>query len=430
MARSNSHPRSARFGASLVLLAAAAMAAGCGKSTPVGPLGNSSVGGSSPIEARKPVDFTMRALAALAPGTDPAAVAADIGAKLVSAPGFDLAVFEPLGKETALELSNRLSVDSRVAGAEPDGLFEAPEGRQVSVAFDDGGGTPDQVTSQPSTLSAGFATAHLISQGAGVRVAVLDTGVDPTHPMLSGRIAGSWDFVEGDGDPTDVGNGKDDDRDGIADESAGHGTHVAGIIAAGSPQSDLLIARVLDADGRGDFANVAAGIRWAQSQGARVINLSLGGVTGSNAVQDALEAAEDAGIVCIASAGNWGSDNPEEFPAKSSHAVAVAAVDAAGSPASFSSFGGFVAMSAPGVAVRSAYLGGRYASWSGTSMAAPFVSATAALLLSVHPDWNQELVMARIRATGSPVVTTNPNLQDKFGAGVVNAAAALSSTTP
>lgn len=403
---------------------------GCGRQNPLDPRGASPVGTLNPIEAKRPVDFTSRALAQLLPGTDAVKLADDLGARLVATPGFDLAVLEPVGKETALELSKRLGTDARVTGTEVDGLLEAPEGRQVSVAFDDGGGSPDQVTTQPSTLSAGFAAAHLVSRGSGVRVAILDTGADMTHPMLAGRIVGGWDFVGGDSDPTDVGNGKDDDRDGFVDESAGHGSHVAGIVAAGSPEAELLIVRVLDADGRGDFANIAAGVRWALSQGARVINLSLGGVTGSNLVQDAMEAAENSGVVCIASAGNWGAEKPEEFPAKSSHAAAVAAVDATGAPATFSSFGGFVAMSAPGVAVRSAYLGGRYASWSGTSMSAPFLSATAALLLSVHPTWNQELVLARIRATGTPVVTTDPNLAQKFGSGVLNAAAALAPDAP
>jgi len=407
------------------MLLLATLPAGCGKKAPMGPAGGTVTLLDSGALARRPVDFGSRVVVLLAPAADVFALAADHSAKVVSEPGFSLAVLEPIGKQDAERLVAELERDARVLAVEVNGLFEAPEGRQVSVAFDDGDGTPSEIFTQPAGVAVGFAAAHGVSRGAGIRIAILDTGALATHPVLAGRIAGGWDFVGGDSDPSEDVNGKDDDRDGFVDEAAGHGTHVAGIIATGAPDAQLLIVRVLDADGRGDFANVAAGVRWALDHGARVINLSLGGVRGSNIVQDALEAAELAGVVCVSSAGNWGSDKPEEFPAKSSHVAAVAAVDANNAPAPFSSFAGYVAVSAPGVAIRSSYLQGRYASWSGTSMAAPFVSATAALLVSIHPNWDLRLVMMRIGNTASPVVTSDPALVGKFGDGVLDAAAAL-----
>src|SRR5262249_46602313 len=138
-----------------------------------------------------------------------------------------------------------------------------------------------------------------------------------------------------------------------------------------------------------------------------------------------LAQAEASGIVCVTSAGNWGSDEPVDYPASSAHAVAVAAVAADGHAATFTSRGSFVSLSAPGVAIRSAYFGGRYVLWSGTSMAAPFVSGAAALLLSLHPLWNREQVMAQLAATAAPLDQLNPGIADELGAGELNAAAAV-----
>ncbi|MEK7317256.1 MAG: S8 family serine peptidase [Candidatus Eisenbacteria bacterium] len=422
--------RSTRIATLVTILALATVPVGCGKNAPTGPTSRSAAPLDAGALARKPVSVDSRVVVSLAPTADVFTIAADHSAKVVTELGFGLAVLQPIGNQDPVRLVAELERDAGVVAAEIDGLFETPEGRQVSVAFDDGDGTPEEISTQPAGLTVGFAAAHAVSRGAGIRIAILDTGASGTHPVLAGRIADGWDFVGGDPDPSEEANGKDDDRDGFIDESAGHGTHVAGIIATGAPDAQLLIARVLDADGRGDFANVAAGVRWALDRGARVINLSLGGVRGSNIVQDALEAAESTGVVCVSSAGNWGSDKPEEFPAKSSHVAAVAAVDAGNAPASFSSFAGYVAVSAPGVAIRSSYLDGRYASWSGTSMAAPFVSATAALLVSIHPNWDLRLVMMRIGNTASPVVTSDAVLAEKFGAGVLDAAAALAPDAP
>src|SRR5262249_7305695 len=159
--------------------------------------------------------------------------------------------------------------------------------------------------------------------------------------------------------------------------------------------------------------------------GARVINLSLGMLRTSPSIERALQQAEEKGVVCVASAGNWGADEPVEYPASSSHAIAVAALDAAGHAASFTSFGSFVSLSAPGVEICSAYWGGRYALWSGTSMSAPFVSGAAALLLSLHPDWGRELVMQRLAATAASLESLNPELAEELGAGALDAASAL-----
>src|SRR5262249_54340042 len=162
---------------------------------------------------------------------------------------------------------------------------------------------------------------------------------------------------------TDEPDGIDNDGDGYIDEARGHGTHVAAIVARTAPGARLFIVRVLDADGRGDILSIASGIQWAVQHGARVINLSLGMLRSSPAIERVLQQAEEKGVVCVASAGNWGADSPIEYPASSAHALAVAALDATGHAASFTSFGSFVGISAPGVEICSAYWGGRYALW-------------------------------------------------------------------
>src|SRR5205823_5202141 len=134
---------------------------------------------------------------------------------------------------------------------------------------------------------------------------IIDTGCDLNHPDLFRSIVGGWDFVDNDASPTDVKDNIDNDRNGAIDEAFGHGTHVAGIIHLVAPDAQLLIVRVLDADGRGNMVDVAAGIRWAVNQGAKVINLSLGSSTHSgDALEHALDEAVTRGVVVVAAAGN------------------------------------------------------------------------------------------------------------------------------
>jgi len=358
----------------------------------------------------------------LAAGADANAVAADHQATLVG----DLsdcgeATFVPAGGQTAADLQAALALDPRVITAEPDGWLETAETRQQSFAFDDGLGSLTATIAQPAAEAIHLDEAHAIATGDGVLVAILDTGIDPQHPMLKDALVPGRDFVDGDMDPTDVADGIDNDGDGLIDEGFGHGTHVAGIVRLVAPGARILPVRVLDSDGRGDILQIAAGVRWAVDQGAKVINLSLGSLRSSDALQHALEDAENRGVIVISSAGNWGADTPVEFPAKSSHVAAIAAVDAASEPAPFSSFGSIIALAAPGVAVRSAFPGGGYRLWSGTSMSAPFVAGTAALLAQVHPDWTLDLTIERIGATAGPVLAN----ASQFGDGALNAGAAL-----
>jgi len=241
--------------------------------------------------------------------------------------------------------------------------------------------------------------------GAGVTVAVVDTGVDLGHSDLDGalwtnprEVAGNgidddgngyiddlhgWDFVDADADPSDLN---------------GHGTFVAGTIAAENNGSGttgvahgatIMPVRVLDETGSGGFSTMVNGIRYATANGARVINLSLGGSMGSPDLQAAIRSAEAAGVLVVMAAGNSGRAAPG-FPAAyaGQAGMAVGASDAVGTLAGFSNRAGAVAIdyvSAPGVNVVSTIPGEQTATWSGTSMATAHVAGVAALLLSARP---------------------------------------------
>ncbi|ADO68363.1 S8 family serine peptidase [Stigmatella aurantiaca] len=203
--------------------------------------------------------------------------------------------------------------------------------------------------------------------GEGIKVCILDSGIDPAHPELKEAYLEGWDFVEGDAEPWD--------RTAEGQPGSGHGTHVAGIIAAqlGSdgwpgpgahrhgvvgvaPGARLLIARVLNTEGRAWMGDILAGLEWCQRQGAHIASLSLGGPQTSPLEQAAFQTAEAHGMLIIAAAGNSGG--AMEYPAALPSVLAVGAVDAASTRAPFSCQGGNLALMAPGVDVRSSILTG------------------------------------------------------------------------
>ncbi len=222
------------------------------------------------------------------------------------------------------------------------------------------------------------------TSGQGIRVAVLDTGVDLGHPDLAGAIDEAVDFTQS--------------RFGPADRQ-GHGTHVAGTIAARrngqgvigvAPECRLLITKVLDDSGAGDPQNVAAGIDWAADSGANILSLSLGSPDPSPQMAAAIGRAVAKGCFVICAAGNDGRPDSVNYPARRDNTLAIGAVDRNGRVSPFSSRGPQVDLSAPGQDIVSTYLGGGYAKLSGTSMATPFASGVVALLLSKHRDHTGE----------------------------------------
>jgi subtilisin family serine protease len=414
----------------LALFALAFLAVSCGRSLPTAATPNVR---HEPGEGGDPfavAGLENQVVVTIAPGVNPTDFAAQYGATIVDMdPSGRTASLRPLpGTITPTALMGALTIDGRCETAEPNGWFQPAESRQQSFAFDDGIGSEASYSVQPATDILHLVHAHDVATGKGVKVAIIDTGCDLKHPDLFRNIVGGWDFVDNDADPTDVKDNIDNDRNGAIDEAFGHGTHVAGIIHLVAPDAQLLIARVLDADGRGNIVDVAAGVRWAVQQGAKVINLSLGMSTRSgDALQNALEEAAMRGVVIVSAAGNQGSDIVD-FPGRSSSTICVAAVDAAANGATFSSFNhSDVALSAPGVAVRSTYPGGGYRLWTGTSMSAPFVAGAVALLAEKHPDWAIDAMEGRLTNTVGKFKSLPPTITDPrdFGRGVLDVGAAL-----
>ena len=213
-----------------------------------------------------------------------------------------------------------LLADARVRWAElnyVNGIPRYPEGDPYR-SWEWGGPDDSGYVNQNAYAQVNLAAVHTHYTGAGVIVAVLDTGVDLDHPALRDHLLPGRDVVADDAIPMDEGPGI----------GQGHGTHVAGIIAALAPGSQLLPVRVLDANGRGNTFLLAYAVEWATAQGADVINLSLGADFDSAVLSDTLTAAQDAGVIVVAAVGNDNHSAPQ-FPAFHPAVLGVTAVDGA-----------------------------------------------------------------------------------------------------
>jgi subtilisin family serine protease len=287
----------------------------------------------------------------------------------------------PEGVSTPALISG-MSYSGLCVGSEPNYRLGTPESEQASLAIYEGIFGHSDYVDQEALSRIRAPAAQAIANGAGVLVAVLDTGADLDHPDLADNLVPGLDLVDNDLDPSDLPNGIDDDHDGFLDEAAGHGSHVAGIVAAVAPAVAIMPIRVLDSEGNGDAFAVARGIYAAIDAGANVINLSLGLGETVDVMKRAIQEARQTGILVIVSAGNAGTRIDHHFPANLSEAMTIAATDRNDLKAYFSNFGSSVSVSAPGAGIMSTYWNGGYALWSGTSMAAPFTAGAAALRLS------------------------------------------------
>ncbi|MFM2060801.1 MAG: hypothetical protein RLZZ507_471 [Cyanobacteriota bacterium] len=255
--------------------------------------------------------------------------------------------------------------------------------------------------------------------GQGIIVAVLDTGVDYNHEDLNDNIWTNSNEIAGNGIDDD-GNGYIDDIQGwnfdgnnnnVLDDNS-HGTHVSGTIAAennGSGitgvayNSQIMAIKVLDQNGSGSYANIANGIRYAVDNGAHVINLSLGGNSGNNTLKSAIEYASSNGVIVVMAAGNNGDSTPT-YPARyaENSGIAVGAVDKNNQLTNFSNRSGsqeIKYVTAPGQDIYSTVPNNQYATFSGTSMAAPHVAGVVALMLSANPNLTETQVREIITST-------------------------------
>jgi parallel beta-helix repeat protein len=307
------------------------------------------------------------------------------------------------------------------------------------VALEELGRNPAIVSVEPDTVvyalgqqvpwgisRIGAPTAWSLSTGAGVKVAILDTGIQYDHPDLAANIKGGISVL-GETYSTDPAEWNDGN---------GHGTHVAGTVAAvnndvgvvgSAPAAWLYAVKVLFDNGEGYVSDVIEGIDWSVQNGMQVINMSLGTPSDISAFEDACDRAFEAGFLLVAAAGKEGDGNPDttelSYPAAYDSVIAVAATDSNDQVPSWSNSGPFIELAAPGVSVLSTYKGSTYATASGTSMAAPHVSGTAALVWARNPSLTNVQVRSILSQTAEDL---GPAGRDTvYGYGLVRADEAL-----
>lgn len=348
-------------------------------------------------------------------------------------------------------------------------IWQVPEGQERAIV-EQLGSEPSVEYAQPNYVYRALGTpndpsffkqwAHTtmqsseawdISKGSSsVTIAVIDTGIDETHPDLASRIVAGYDFVSNDSNPHDLN---------------GHGTHVAGIAAAVTNngtgvagmdwQARIMPVRVLDAQGGGYTSNVVAGINWAYANGADVLNLSLGQYASDWSLQNAVTNAHAAGSLVVAAMGNCRTGgpgcpgaNPTMYPAACSDVMAVAATGPADTFAYYSQYGSHCDIAAPGGAMYNLHDSngiystmptynvdlnqyGYYQNYDylqGTSMATPYVAGLAALVWSLDPTLTPDEVQGAIETTA---VDRGPNgWDDDYGHGRIDALAALRDGVP
>lgn len=336
----------------------------------------------------------------------------------------------PVGMNTEQTLQ-AMRGDPSIAQASPNYTVWLAEAQQISVSVsgeqarsdpDPNPALAERYHGQWAAKKIGLDRALARSRGAGVTVAVLDTGVDRAHPALVGKLLPGRDFVGGDDEPSEeLGGG-----------ASGHGTFVGGIVALTAPEAKILPVRVLDRDGRGSLFGVIQGLTYAADQGAQVISLSLGASRDASALKEAVRDVVDRGALVVAAAGNRPGDGEPGssqgatllYPAQYDEVLAVAATDPDDLKASFSRWGTKVDLAAPGVEIYSSYAGGGYAWWSGTSSATAFVSGASVLLWAEHPEWSSQEVEGWLKAEAQHVDALNaPYLRGKLGAGRLDLAA-------
>jgi len=383
-------------GLALSMLALVASHAVAATVTDVGP------GGKAGAKAPKPVGTVGQLVVKLAPGAEIAPINRTLGSTtrsvllasrgiyLIDVPvvvaGKDAAKQRAEWKAEAKELIKKITKDPTVIYAEANTEADIADSERFHYWPSGGpsclGTDPSLYTRQPDATRLRLDAVHRMSAGAGQTIAVLDTGIDLRQPALAARVVpGGYDYVDDDSQPDDVATGTDGDGDRLSDEGYGHGTFVAGVASLVAPDAGLLPMRVLDAEGRGNVFVVAEALYDATARGADVVNMSFGTAerTTSRVLQDAIKDVRAGGAIVVAAAGNDGSE-AKHYPAAMDGITSVAALEAGGTRlASFSVQGKWVDIAAPGENVISTLPCG-YGSWSGTSVAAPFVAGSAAVL--------------------------------------------------
>jgi len=310
------------------------------------------------------------------------------------------------------DVINQMQVDFNLLFADFNHKFQLPEVRQTSHAFIDqvshafiDGQSPVNFYGQESVENLHLDEAHKFSRGLGVRVAVIDTGLDFNHSLFQGKIEWpGYDFVDDDGNPFDE----------LYGAASGHGTFVAGLIALTAPDAKIMPLRAFSSDGRGTSFDIAKAIRFATDEGADVINMSFGMLEEDKLINDALKDAYRR-IYMVASAGN-DNLNTIQFPADTvSFILSVTSTTTNDIKATFANYNSKMYAAAPGVSLYSAYPGERWAWWSGTSFSTALVTGEAALLLSLNPGLKCDNLNRIIVLSGINLDPLNPQYIHKLG---------------
>jgi subtilisin family serine protease len=342
-----------------------------------------------------------------------------------------------------------------IVNIEVNKVVAAPAHLRYAILSVPGAADAHWYLNQPAMARVGAGRAHAYSRGNGVLIADINSIVDYSHPALRGHLTGGYDFVTARAGYQSTLNQSsasfldqssaafldqssaafldqssaaflDQSSAAFLDQSAAafldagnpsqsHGTLTVGIIAAMAPESQIMPLRVFDDNGNADFFSITRAIHYARMQQADIINMSFGIATNSTSIRKAVDAARNAGILMVASAGNSNS-SAAQFPAAFTGVISVAAVDLADKKGSFSNYGSTIDISAPGVNIISAYPGGYYSIVSGTSFSAPMVAAQAALIRSVRSTSVQNW----ITGTAVNINAQNPSYIGRLGYGRID----------
>jgi subtilisin family serine protease len=361
--------------------------------------------------------YSSQAIVILGDDADPVAVAERHGATVLGSLSGSLVHLFAWQEEVGDSVLTALLGDPEVAGAEPNWTANDQETvRRRNIAYDRHA-TAAKYTGQAAVRATDTTRAHQLTTGAGTLVAVVDTGVDPYHPLLRYRIEPGWDFVDDDARPWETSDGIDQDQDQELDEAAGHGTFVAGLVLLVAPAAKIVPYRVFNDDGQSNEFVVCQAVLAAMDRGVDVINLSFVQQKQPRILDEILDEASRRGIVLVSGAGNGftdgslprpGDDLP--FPADDHRVLAIAASRADGTLADFSNFGPDVALAAPGVDLYSGGILMQFGTWEGTSMAAPLVSGAVALLRSLEPRLGPREIEAALLQSALPAGDGGPGL--------------------
>jgi hypothetical protein len=356
-------------------------------------------------------------LVILRQGADAAAVAAAHGATVTGTISGSLVLLFEWQSSVESTVLDALLEDPDVVAAEYNlSAWDQETVRRRAIALDRHP-TGTRFFAQRAVTAADITEAQKCATGAGTLVAVIDTGIDPFHPLLRHRVAaGGWDFVDNDDEPWETSDGIDQDEDDDVDEAAGHGTFVAGLVLLVAPDAKIVPYRVFNDEGVSNEFAVCSAMLAAIDRGVDVINMSFIQIGRPRILDRIIDEASRRGIVLVSGAGNA---EPEAnryptsvlpFPADDPRVLAVAAVDNHDILADFSNFGSLVAVAAPGVDLYSGGIDGQLGTCSGTSMAAPLVSGAAALLRSLNPYLGPKEIEAALLQSALAIGDEGPGL--------------------